>query len=173
MHNFAFVSVQTGVLKNLAWAHMVTRQKSNGGSNSTYWPSRDRSIAAFSSVLQLHSEAVREALLAPEYDSSTSQASPLAPVTVFDIGVGGQVCRSSLLRPRNAIRCSTEDVTNHLDDDQLQRGSGGDTNFLGRLYIDTVKRALTDFLYDDNVTDWGGYSPSWSIVFRTQVRACP
>ena len=130
----------------------------------------------FSSVLQLHTEAVREALRAPEYDPSTSQPSPRAPVTVFDIGVGGRVCRSPLLRPRNVIRCSAEDVATHLDDDQLQRGSGsggGDGNLLGRLYIDTVKRALTDFLYDDNVTDWGGYSPQWSIVFRTQVRACP
>ena len=124
-------SVSLAALKNLAW--MAQASAVSSAELETYW----------NQVTDLFEQ--RRRLRDPK---AIAAAKPLAGLTVFDVGLGRMICQDG-----TTTAASRRQSGPAHGDEATTRGPNGGHGWQ-RLYLDLMKRSLTNYLYYDHARDY-------------------
>lgn len=157
----ASLKAAMAVRRNLAWAEsMVDGHAEN-------WKNLDRAFGHYSTILNLHTRAVEAG-----FNTQDTEAQPPPPVTIFDLSFSGRICRDPMTLPPTEIVCGDKeapaveheplaverarrslDSHTSLSSLSTQWAQGPHGLSLRHLYIDHMKRSLTDFIYGGRFLD--------------------
>lgn len=130
------------VRRNLGWAEsMVDGHAEN-------WTNMDRAFAHYSVVMDLHRRGVEAGFSTQPRDHRMGYGP--VPVTIFDLWFSGRICRDPMTLPPTEVICGDKEapLVEHepLVVERARRSQGQQWS-LHHLYIDHMKRSLTDFIY--------------------------